>query len=186
MSDPGAPGPTLLSSVAAGEPGAVERCLDAFGPLVWGLALRFSPDRAEAEDAVQEIFVDVWRSAGRYDPTLASEKGFVALIARRRLMDRRRHRDRRPSLVALPDGVERESGDQKRMERAVDFQDAVRALSDLRPDHREWIEMSLLQGLTHTEIAERTGVPLGTVKTGIRRGLIAVRSKVATASGEAH
>ncbi|MBT8477709.1 MAG: sigma-70 family RNA polymerase sigma factor, partial [Gemmatimonadetes bacterium] len=96
----------LLIRVAGGDQAAVRGCLDIFGPLVWSLARRFTVTSEDAEDAVQEIFTDVWRSADRFERNRATAHGFVAMIARRRLIDRRRKEDRRPVLVALPDGVE--------------------------------------------------------------------------------
>src|SRR6476646_5693685 len=85
---------SLLARVAAGDPAAVRACLAQFGGLVWSIARRFEP--SDAEDAVQEIFLDVWRSAGSYNPALGSEATFVATITRRRLIDRQRTRRRRP------------------------------------------------------------------------------------------
>ncbi|MCX5746449.1 MAG: sigma-70 family RNA polymerase sigma factor, partial [Proteobacteria bacterium] len=85
----------LLARVAVGDRGALRECLDRYGGLVWSIARRF--EASEAEDAVQEIFVDLWKSAVRYDPEVASEPTFIAMIARRRLIDRRRSRGRRPA-----------------------------------------------------------------------------------------
>jgi RNA polymerase sigma factor (sigma-70 family) len=76
--------PYLLQRVAAGDKSAVRDCIDRFGGLVWALARRMSPGAAEAEDAVQEIFMDLWRSSARFDPTIASEPAFVTMVARRR------------------------------------------------------------------------------------------------------
>ena len=87
--------------VAGGDAGAVRECLDAYGGLVWSLARRLSPGEAEAEDAVQEIFIELWSKAGRYDEGRASETTFVAMIARRRLIDRWRQRGRRLDEDAL-------------------------------------------------------------------------------------
>src|SRR5262252_1163156 len=86
---------SLLARVGAGDASAVRECLQRFGGLVWSLARRFSSSPSDAEDAVQEIFVDLWRSAKKYDPRAASEATFVAMIARRRLIDRLRSRQRR-------------------------------------------------------------------------------------------
>ena len=86
--------PPILPRVAAGEPTALAECMERYGGLVWSIALRLTGSRADAEDAIQEIFIDLWKSAARFDGAVASEKAFVAMIARRRLIDRRRrHRE---------------------------------------------------------------------------------------------
>ena len=85
----------LLIRVAEGDPGAVREVLSRYSALVWSLASGLSKDPHEVEDVVQDIFVDVWRSAKRYDPKMASEATFIATIARRRVIDRRRRAGRR-------------------------------------------------------------------------------------------
>ena len=93
---------TILDKVAAAHPGAMEGCLTRYGPLVWSLARRWSPTFADAEDAAQEIFSDLWRAAERFDPRREpSEATFVAMIARRRLIDRYRKRERQPNTTEL-------------------------------------------------------------------------------------
>ena len=94
---------TLLSDIAAGDPAAVDAFLKRYSGTVWGLARRFCGSTEDAEDATQEIFVDVWRSAERYDPTVGSEITFLMTIARRRLIDRARRQGRRitPDLLAF-------------------------------------------------------------------------------------
>lgn len=176
---------TLLGRVAAGEAAAVNECLDRFGGLVWSVALRLLGDRAEAEDAVQEIFVDLWKSAGRYNPRLGSEATFVTVLARRRLIDRRRKSQRSPDVAPLPEAVAGacDAGD------AVEVRDeaerAVRALRELRPEQQRVLELSIFSGLTHEEIAQETGLPLGTVKTHARRGLIRVRELLKPTTADA-
>src|SRR5512147_784538 len=96
------PGPQpLLVRASTGDQAAVRECLARFGPIVWGLARRMSPTRSDAEDAAQEIFLDLWAHGGRYDPSRASEEAFVAVIARRRLIDRRRRTQRRPATDSI-------------------------------------------------------------------------------------
>jgi RNA polymerase sigma-70 factor (ECF subfamily) len=150
--------------------------MDEFGGLVWAIARRMTRTRADAEDAVQEIFVDIWRSAGRYDPRQGSEKVFVATIARRRLIDRIRRGKLdhlRDPEEALEDLRWAHSGDDGEI--AVEAEHAARVVARLRPEQRKVLRMGLLEGMTHSEIARATGMPLGTVKTLMRRGLIQVR-----------
>jgi len=172
---PDAPGPRpLLHRVAAGDRAAVAECVGLFGGLVWSLARRLSPTQAEAEDAVQEIFIDLWRSAGRHDPALLSEAAFVAMIARRRLIDRRRSKQRRPEETSI-EGVDA-AAPEGHPEQAAEAAMALKALDGLRPEQREILVMSAVQGLSHEEIAREKSMPLGTVKAHARRALLRVRA----------
>jgi len=167
---------SVLARVARGDSKAVRECIDEFGGLVWAIARRMTRTRADAEDAVQEIFVDVWKSAGRFDAAQGSEKVFISTIARRRLIDRMR-RARMSHLMdpeeALEDVRWAEPGNDGEIR--VEAERAAAVVARLRPDQRKVLRMGLLEGMTHSEIASATGMPLGTVKTQMRRGLIQVR-----------
>jgi RNA polymerase sigma-70 factor (ECF subfamily) len=177
----------LLHRVAAGDPNAVQEVIDRYGGLVWSLARRFCPDKQEAEDAAQEVFIEIWNKAPRYDAALASEITFIAMIARRRLIDRGRRKQR-------ADGLEDESilpAEDKALE-LVDVGDeaarARKALAKLRPDEQKVLRMAIYDGLSHDQIAKATTMPLGTVKTHLRRGLQRVREMLGVeleAEGEA-
>jgi RNA polymerase sigma-70 factor (ECF subfamily) len=160
-----------LADVAAGRPGAVARCVDRYGGLVWTLARRMSPTDEDARDAVQEVFVDLWTHAHRFDPERGTEPGFVTLVARRRLIDRHRAATRRPPWGQVSAPVVRPA----RAEALVDASRIGEAIDALAPAEREVLTLSLLEGLSHQEIANRTGSPLGTVKDRIRRSLRRVR-----------
>ncbi|MDX2184595.1 MAG: sigma-70 family RNA polymerase sigma factor [Gemmatimonadaceae bacterium] len=180
-----APPEPLLPRIAAGDERAVGECVARYGALVWSLARRWSPDRADAEDAVQEIFTDLWRTAGRYETSRASEAGWVAMIARRRLIDRARRRERQPVLEVIPDGfdiVDDRSVDVDRNDRIAM---ARQVLTELAPAQRRMLELSLLHGRTHDEIARETNTPLGTVKSHIKRGLDRARALLAARAGGA-
>jgi RNA polymerase sigma-70 factor, ECF subfamily len=167
---------SVLARIARGDAPAVRECIDEFGGLVWAIARRMTRSRADAEDAVQEIFVDVWRSAGRYDPAQGTEKVFITTIARRRLIDRIR-RGRMNQMMdpveSLEDVKWAEPGNDGEVR--VEAERAAAVVARLRPDQRKVLRMGLLEGMTHSEIATATGMPLGTVKTQMRRGLIQVR-----------
>lgn len=155
-------------------------CLQAYGPLVGSLARRLCP--TEADDAVQEIFIELWRVAARFDPAKASEQAFVAMIARRRLIDRSRRSQARIQTDAIAEGQDFESeerGVAEHAEIADDAAQALEVLGELRDEQRQVIELSIYEGLSHSQITDRTGMPLGTVKTHLRRGLIAVRERLA-------
>jgi RNA polymerase sigma-70 factor (ECF subfamily) len=167
---------SVLIRVAQGDQAAVAECIDQFGPLVWAIARRLSPNRDDAEDAVQEIFLDVWKSAARFDPAQGTEKVFITTIARRRLIDRLRRHSQLPEFAPTEelDAVGwAEPG--TRGEVAIEAERAAMAVAKLKPDQQKVIELAVLHGLSHSEIAAKTGMPLGTVKTQMRRGLIQVR-----------
>jgi RNA polymerase sigma-70 factor (ECF subfamily) len=172
----------ILPRIAAGEPGAVEVCLDRYKGLVWWLARQMAG--SEAEDAVQEIFIQLWQNADRYDPSMSSEPAFVSMIARRRLIDRHRRVERRPSTESL-DGKpwEMEGSDGRAAEHMAEVALAARAIRQLRPEEQRVVQLSIVEGMTHSEIAEHTEMPLGTVKTYIRRGLIRVRELLSERRG---
>jgi RNA polymerase sigma-70 factor (ECF subfamily) len=168
--------PSLLARVANGDGSAVAECVDTYGRLIWSLALRLSPSRADAEDAVQDIFLDLWRRAAAYDPARGEERVYVAMLARRRLIDRWRAAERRPSGEELPaDDAPGALAAAGRPEDDVAVAQVLAALQSLDADQRDVIELGVVQGLSHSEIAERLGRPLGTVKTHMRRGLIRLR-----------
>ncbi len=167
----------MLPRVAAGDQTAVKACIDRFGGLVWSLARRMLATEAEAEDAVQDIFVDVWQSAYRYDASVASETAFVAMIARRRLIDRRRKIGRRPSEQMLSDHEPTRNGEGVEAPAVMsdELGRATEAFERLSQEQRRVLRLSVFHGLSHEKIARATGLPLGTVKTHARRGLIRLR-----------
>lgn len=171
----------LLPRVAAGDTSAVDLCVGRYGPLVWSLAKRYCRDHHLAEDAVQDVFIELWKVADRYDPEVAREKTFVAMIARRRLIDGLRRAGSRRQTVALPEADDAPAADGNPAD-PIDTADeaaaARRALAELPEDQRRAIRLSIEAGQSHAQISETLDVPLGTVKTRIRRGLIAIREKL--------
>jgi RNA polymerase sigma-70 factor (ECF subfamily) len=165
----------ILNRIASGDQFAVQECLDKYGGLVWSLARRMFRNNADAEDAVQDIFVDVWKNAGRFDETQASETTFIAMIARRRLIDRLRKVTRQPEIDSLDDTLFEPSKDSDDILMNIEAKEASKAMKDLRLDQKQAIYLSVVQGCSHQEIADALNMPLGTVKTNIRRGLIQVR-----------
>jgi RNA polymerase sigma-70 factor (ECF subfamily) len=176
---------SLLERIAAGHPTAVKECIDTYGNLVWALARRLSPSAADAEDATQEIFLELWKSSGRYDPAMGSEAVFITTIARRRLIDRLRARKRRPTTEEFDEERAAPGDDGDAGALAVEVSIASKALAQLGDAQREIVLLGVVEGLTHSEIATATGKPLGTVKTQMRRGLIKIRELLgAEAPGE--
>lgn len=167
---------TILQRIASGDKTAVQECLSTYGGLVWSLSRRMSPNTDDAEDAVQEIFVDIWKNAGRFDEAQASETTFVSMIARRRLIDRLRKTNRRPTTDSIEDMLNEPANrfDEK-LQTIVEAKQAAKALLELRPEQRQVLQLSIYQGLSHQEIADALKMPIGTVKTHARRGILQVR-----------
>lgn len=175
---------SVLQRVAAGDATAIEECLSGYGGLVWSLARRLSPTEADAEDAAQDIFVEIWKKASRYDPREGSEAAFITVIARRRLIDRHRKRTRSPETASMGDEALTIPDSLQDCPAEFDEQ-AARAkacLAQLRDEERQVLELSIYNGLSQRRIAERIGIPLGTVKTHARRGLLRLRELMRSAA----
>jgi RNA polymerase sigma-70 factor (ECF subfamily) len=166
----------ILQDVAAGKPEGVEACLRRFSGPVWNLARRHLRSDSDAEDAVQDIFVDLWKSASRFDPELGSAMTFVMTLARRRLIDRTRKLGRTPPSQSIADAAEiAEEAAVDPLEITDEVQRVSGAMQQLRAEQREVLELSLVEGRSHQQIADSTGLALGTVKSHARRGLMRVR-----------
>ena len=167
----------LLPRIASGDSTAIDECIKRYGGLVWSLARRLSPSTADAEDAVQEIFIDVWRSAARFRENVASEATFIATLARRRLIDRLRKfkRELDPKPLAGEAMDYPAPAQTPPAEFGEESSRATACLEGLRRDERRVLELSIYHGLAQSRIAEQTGLPLGTVKTHSRRGLSQLR-----------
>ncbi len=173
---------SFLLRIANGDHGAVKACIDKYGNLVWSIVRRMVPSPADAEDAVQEVFLDLWKNASRFEPGRSSEVAFVAMVTRRRMIDRLRARDRRPRTMAIPEEMDFSSDEHERIERSAEASLAMRALKELKPEQRRVVILSVVEGMSHGEISERMRLPLGTVKSYIRRGLTVVRESLASSA----
>lgn len=181
----GAP-PTLSSSllqlVAQGESGALARCLDEYGGLVWSIADRqLRPIGEDVDDAVQDVFVELWKNASRFDPALGSEAAFIATIAHHRVVDRVRRSARRLSLRAEHPGEIPELNHRNHQDSVAISEDmklAAAAFDKLDQDEQQVLWYSLYHGIPHERIASLVQLPLGTVKSRIRRGLLRMREAI--------
>jgi RNA polymerase sigma-70 factor, ECF subfamily len=172
---------SILKQIAAGNRDAVALCIDRFGGLVWSLARKFCKNATDAEDAVQEIFTEIWRIAGRFDPQMGTEVTFISTIARRRLIDKQRKAGRTPSIESLSPATKTEQvNDVQPAEIQEEVNRAQNALASLNDEQQTALRLSIHEGHSHNEIAKRMDVPLGTVKTNIRRGLIRLREMLGT------
>ncbi len=167
----------ILPQVAAGLPRAMNACIDQYGPLVWSIARRFLKQSAEAEDLVQEVFTEVWKKAASFDPSLASEAGFIGLIARRRAIDYLRRNGRLPAFESLEAAESLPLPTSQNSSFQGDPEAVNSSLSKLPQETRELFQLFFENGFTHPEIAVKTGLPLGTVKTRLRRGLVLLRDQ---------
>jgi len=166
---------SLLQRVGVGDTGAMLACMERFRGLIWSLVRRSCSNAADADDVVQEIFISLWSSAHRFDPTIASESTFVSVIARRRLIDRTRQRMRRPAPSSIIEDVELDRNELPRCQIKEAGAIAQVALEKLRPEQQQVLHLSIECGCSHEQIATSTGLPLGTVKTHARRGLQKLR-----------
>jgi RNA polymerase sigma-70 factor, ECF subfamily len=163
----------LLTRVAEGDrDSALAALYDAYGRRLYRLGLLLLGDNGLAEDLVQETFVRLWRSADRYDPTRASVRTFVFTLARRAAVDLWRRRGG-PAPVALDEPDREDASGGEAFEHLLLRLDIREALDALSPAHREVLELQYHGDLTQRQVAERLGLPLGTVKS---RTLYALRA----------
>lgn len=168
--------PTLLERIASGDRSAVALCIDRYGGLVWSLTRRFVTIEADAEEMVQEIFMELWAKASRYDSGRGDESTFVSMLARRRLIDKVRQLKRAPQTQSFDTIDHAMSSDgAAAMEAGSETQRVHRAMTELKPEQRQVIHLSTWLGMSHADIAAQTGMPLGSVKTQLRRGLQRIR-----------
>jgi RNA polymerase sigma-70 factor (ECF subfamily) len=169
----------LLRRIAAGDGDALTRLFDVHSPVVLGLLVRILGGRAEAEEVLQETFLQVWMQADRYEEARSTPRGWILMLARSRALDRLRRRgaQRRREEEAAEEGIRvavHPVGTQ-RLEAAERRSRIGAALGLLSPDQRDCIELAFFEGLTHTQIAERLQAPLGTVKSRILLGMNKLR-----------
>lgn len=152
---------SLLSRAADGDEDAVAALFDAYAGALYGFGLRRLGDRILAEELVQTVMTRLWRSAHRYDPARGSVRTWVFTIARTTAIDLYRRRPRDTPTDEVPEADDR--GDE--LEQLLRAEAVRAALDRLGPDHREVLELAYFRSLTQSEIAERLGLPLGTVKS---------------------
>jgi RNA polymerase sigma-70 factor (ECF subfamily) len=177
----------LLPRIAAAERAAVSLCIERYGPLVWALARRMTRTAADAEDAVQDIFTELWRCAARFDAARGPEYAFVITLARRRLIDRLRADVSRARVEQVVDAgaVNTAAYGESSGELQLDAERATRELSTLPEQQQRVILLSVVEGFSHSEIARKVGLPIGTVKTHVRRGLLQIRGRLTGSPGSA-
>lgn len=166
----------LVERIRSGEETAMAEMYDRYSGIVYGVALRVLGDTSAAEDVLQEVFLQLWRNPQAFDANRGKLPAWLAVIARNRAIDHLRKRPMEEDIEDLPISTGLNLEDEAAQSLAV--QKIRGALSQLPPDQRRAMELAFFEGMTHTEIAARTGEPLGTIKTRIRAGLLAVRKAV--------
>lgn len=178
----------ILERIARGDQTAADDCVREYGGLIWRLGCRYL-DQAESEieDAVQDVFVEIWLHAKRYDPAKGSEPAFIATIAHRRLIDRQRQLTMQRRKVTKyaqeitngtrsPISIEvKEQNDHKGTLYRQELEAGFRSLPD---DERNALWLSVFHGLSHRDISEATSVPIGTVKSRLRRAMIRLTKSI--------
>lgn len=173
----------LLRRIGTGDGDALSRLFELHSPVVLGLLVRILGSRAEAEEILQETFLQVWMQADRYEESRSSPRGWVLMLARSRALDRLRRREsrrrREDEVSGEGDSAIRPTGTE-RLEAAERKTRISSALGLLSPEQRHCIELAFFEGLTHTQIAERLKAPLGTVKSRILLGMNKLRQALST------
>jgi RNA polymerase sigma-70 factor (ECF subfamily) len=174
----------LVALAARADDGALAELYDRFGHVAYGLALRVVRDPALAEDAVQEAFLTIWRSAARFVPERAKASTWILTLVHRRAVDvvRREQPRRAEPIEVAPQASANATEDEAwlRLRRAR-VQDALRQLPD---QQREALELAYYGGFTQSELADRLGEPLGTIKSRMFAGLARLRELLDTGSEE--
>jgi RNA polymerase sigma-70 factor (ECF subfamily) len=167
----------LVARIRAGDQHALADLYDRYSSVVYAVALRVLQDASAAEDVLQDIFLQLWRNPNSFDASRGSLTGWLAVIARHRSIDR--IRKRRPE-TDIEDCVLTGGPDLRdETERTLVIEKVRGVLDEMKPEQRQAMELAFFQGLTHSEIAEKTGEPLGTIKTRIRSGLQMLRARFA-------
>lgn len=176
---------SILQRVATGDRTAVDECIEQYGGLIWSIGKNYLRDTSDLEDVTQEVFIELWQSAKRFDPSQGSEVGFVALVARRRMMDRvRRANSRKSAAVQSIEEVD-EIGvlEPDAQVWGEELEKVVGCLDKLQSIRKKILVMHLRDGVPHVRISDVLKVPLGTVKSHARRGLLQMQRCVGIPTG---
>jgi RNA polymerase sigma-70 factor, ECF subfamily len=160
-------------AIRSGDTHAMTLLYDRYSSIVYAVALRVLGDTGAAEDVLQEVFLQLWRNPGAFDSSRGNLAAWLAVIARNRAIDGLRKRRPETDIADVLVSVEPDMAGEAERTRAME---KVRAALETMPAaQRSALEMAYFEGLTHIEIAAKTGEPLGTIKTRIRTGLLALR-----------
>ena len=166
---------SILKLIAKGEDRAFNLLIEKYGNLVWSIGRKFLYKESDVEDAVQEVFIAIWKAAEKFDHTKASEVTFISMIARRRFIDYLRKVSKHRNLQSIDEDNGQELFKESILNESTDLQLIKDAIGTLEIEDQELLKLSISQGYSHSEIAKLLNIPLGTVKTRIRRNLIKLK-----------
>lgn len=172
---------TILQRVAMGDRFAVDDCIEQYGGLIWSIGKRYLRDSSDLEDVTQEVFIELWQKASRFDPCQGTEPSFVAVIARRRMMDRLRRTKaakNSPPTHSLDEVDDIGVADIDPVVWGEEVRRTASCLEKLDSIRRKILVMNLRDGESHGKIADVLQLPLGTIKSHARRGLLQMRQCV--------
>jgi len=169
----------LIAGIRAGDEAAMGQLYDRYSSMVYSVALRVLGDTGAAEDVLQDVFMQLWRRPEAFDSSRGQMGAWLSVIARHRAIDALRKRVPETDVTEIVVSVDPDLDDMA--ERSEALEKVRGALSTMPSQQRSALELAFFQGLTHSEIAKRLGEPLGTIKTRIRAGLLALRKAVAPA-----
>ena len=169
----------LIAGIRAGDEAAMAQLYDRYSSMVYAVALRVLGDTGAAEDVLQDVFMQLWRRPEAFDSSRGQMGAWLSVIARHRSIDALRKRVPETDVTEIVVSVDPDLDDMA--ERSQALEKVRSALATMPSQQRSALELAYFQGLTHSEIAKRLGEPLGTIKTRIRAGLLALRKAVAPA-----
>lgn len=168
-----------MARLARGDRAALEEIYRATSVKLFGICYRILGDRKEAEDALQDVYINLWRRADRYDPARASPISWLAVFARNRAIDRLRSGRVQREAAPLEAAAELADGAPLAEDLLIDAERNAQVhhcLGELDDNQRDSIRAAFFNGRTYAELADRAGVPLGTMKSWIRRGLMRLKT----------
>ena len=167
----------IIARIYSGDEGAMALLYDRYSNVVYAVALRVLSDNSAAEDILQDVFMQLWRNPQAFNASRGSLATWLAVIARNRAIDQLRKK--RPEVEAAETVISVDPELESAADRSQAIEKVRAVLCGMPEEQRAALEMAFFEGLTHVEIAGKTGQPLGTVKTRIRSGLLAVRKAFA-------
>ena len=176
---------TLLAQIAGGDQAAFGALYDEVSPRVFGLIRRLLVDHAQSEEVTQEVFLEIWQNASRYEPSKGGASTWILTMAHRRAIDRIRSsqsgRDRDVK-IGIRDYVSDYDNVADTVETTIEHERVKEAMAQLTELQRQAVSLAYYGGYSHSEVAAMLSVPIGTVKTRLRDGMIRLRDELGVAS----